>query len=391
MRLILSLLFLIESLIGGQLNIEVRARSAILMNAETGAILFEKHPHLPVHPASTTKIGTALYILDNQVDLNRFATVTREALRGRPVQGRDQHPPYWLDSDGTMMGLKVGETLPFDALLHGLMKVSGNDAANVLAETIGGTVPQFVDAMNEYLQRIGCKNTRFRNPHGLTHPEHLSTAYDLALMTRKALKIPKFREVVTTLNYKKGATNKQPASEIPLLNPLMKPNSRYYYPKAIGVKTGYTEAAQFNLVTAAEHEGRILIGVLLGCENKGHRYEDVKKMFETAFAEERATRRLMGPENIFTKEIVGAKTPLKACVLKPLVISYFPSEEPHCKAALHWDADKLPIRKGQKVGEVHICNQEGVFIQKGDLLAVEEVKATFLASLKEWLKRFSPS
>lgn len=388
MRLILCFLLFIQILKSGQLDVVTRARSAILMNAETGAVLYEKHAHIPAYPASTTKIATVLYVLDNQIDLNQRATVSRECLKGKPVQGKEAVPAHWLESDGSMMGLKLGEVLTLDTLLYGLMLVSGNDAANVLAESVGGTIPQFMDVLNEYLQSIGCKNTQFRNPHGLTHPEHWSTAYDLALMTRKGLAIPKFRQIVSTLTYQKPQTNKQPAAEMQLVNPLMKPNSRHYYPKAIGVKTGYTQAAQYNLVAAAEHEGRTLIAVLLGCEHKEDRFEDAKKLFEAAFAEQKSSRRLLGPENVFTQEIEGAKGPLKATLLKPVSISFFPAEEPQCKAALHWDAPPLPIRKGQKVGEVHILDQNGLFLQKGDLIAVEDVQGTFFSSIKGYLKKF---
>jgi D-alanyl-D-alanine carboxypeptidase (penicillin-binding protein 5/6) len=366
----------------GQLDIEVRAPSAILMNAETGAVLFEKHAHVPANPASTTKISTALYVLETQVDLQKLTTVSREALKRKPISERDRLPSYWLEPDGTMMQIKIGEILSLDTLLHGLMLISANDAANVIAETVGGTIPQFVDLMNEYLQSIGCKNTKFSNPHGLTHHEHWSTAYDLAMMTRRALKFPKFRELVSTLVYVKPKTNKQAQSELRHTNPLLKPGSRYYYSKAIGVKSGYTHAAKQNLVAAAEHEGRTLIAVLLGCEEKGVRFEDAKKMFEAAFNEPKSTRRLIGPENIFTKELSGAKEPLKSALVKPLTITFFPAEEPKCKAALHWCVQELPIRKGQKVGEVHILDDQGVFIQKGDLIALEAVKGTFFFALK---------
>ena len=374
-------LFLCLSLFSKQLEVEVSARSAILMNADTGAVLFEKHAHIPAYPASTTKVATALYVLDQQIDLEKHATVSAECLKGRSLAERDHH--YWLDSDGTVMGLKRGEVLTIDTLLHGLMLVSGNDAANTIAESLAGSIPKFMEMLNEYLQSIGCKNTQFRNPHGLTHPEHFSTAYDMALITKKALQIPKFRKIVSTLVFLKPKSNKQPEREIKLTNPLMKPNSRYYYNKAIGVKTGHTAAAQDTLVAAAEHEGRTLIAVLLGCEKSGDRYEDAKRLFETAFNEPKATRRLMGPENIFTKEMEGSKVPLKAAVAKGVTIEYFPSEEPKCKAALHWSVDALPIQKGQKVGEVQIKDENNQILQKGDLVALEEVKGTLLFVLKE--------
>lgn len=373
-----------------QLELEVNARSAILMNANSGAVLYEKHAHVPAYPASTTKIATALFVLDKGTDLERMVTVSGECLKGRPAKDRDHLPPYWLDSDGTMMGLKRGETLSLETLLHGLMLISGNDAANVIAESMAGSIPQFMNQLNEYLQSLGCQNTQFRNPHGLTHPDHWTTAYDMALMTKRALQIPKFRKVVSTLTYTKPQTNKQPSSELRLYNALMKPKSRYYYPKAIGVKTGHTNAAQDTLVAAAEHEGRTLIAVMLGCEKQGARYEDAKRLFETAFAEQKATRRLIGPEHIFSKEVPGSKCPLKATLTKPLAIEYFPSEEPKCKAALHWKVESLPIRKGQKVGEVHIQDEENQLLQKEDLVAAEEVKGTFFFVLKQKIFRLFP-
>lgn len=366
------------------LDLELHARSAILMNAETRAVLFEKHAHVPSYPASTTKIATSLYVLDKGIDLDRMATVSAECLRPRPVKDRDQHPAYWLDHDGTMMGIKRGETLTFDSLLHGLMMASGNDAANVIAETVGGSIPNFMVMLNEYLQDIGCKGTKFSNPHGLTHPEHYTTAYDLALMTSKALRIPKFRQLVSSLSYLKPKTNKQPPVEIKPNSSLLKPKSRNYYPKAIGSKTGYTAAAGNTIVAAAEHDGRTLIAVVLGCEKSQDRYEDVKKLFDAAYGERKEKRRLIGPEHHFLKEMAGSKNPLKAALSKELAIEYFPSEEPKCKAALHWSIERLPVRKGQKVGEVHILDEEsGHFLNKGDLIASEDVKATFFFALKE--------
>ncbi len=386
MRWIIAFVCLFCSLAGKPLDVEVKAKSAILMNADTGAILYEKNPHIPSHPASTTKIATALYVLEKGYDLGQKMTVTAEALKGRTVKDKDH--PYWLDSDGTLMYIKRGETLSLETLLHGLMLISGNDAANVIAETIGGTIPHFMERLNEYLASIGCQNTKFCNPHGLPHADHQTTAYDLALMTKRALKLPKFRQIVSTLVYMKPKSNKQPQGELKLTNPMLKPNSRYYYPKAIGGKTGQltgttTGSFQTTLVTAAEHNGRTLIAVLLGCEKGGARFEEAKKLFELAFNEPKETRRLIGPENIFTKEMPGSKSPLKASLVNPLAIEYFPAEEPKCKAALHWSFERLPIRKGEKVGEVHILSENNQLLQKGDLIALEDVKGTFYFVLKE--------
>lgn len=373
------------------LEVEVLARSAILMNAETGVVLFDKKGRTRSFPASTTKIATTLYVLEKGVPLDQMMTVSAECLKPRPLKDRDLLPAHWLDSDGTTMGLKRGEVVSLESLLHGTMLVSGNDAANVIAESVGGTIPGFMKQLNEYLKGIGCAETNFRNPHGLNHPEHYSTAYDLALMAKRGLQIPMFRKIVSTLQHIKPATNKQPVTAIRLQNGLMKPKGKHYYPKAIGIKTGYTSAAQHNLVAAAEHNGRTLVAVVLGCECSDDRYIDAKKLFETAFAEKKENRRLIGVENVFVKEIIGAKLPLKASLRKELGISFFPSEEPQCKAALHWNTESLPIHKGQKVGEIHILDEvSGALLQKEDLVASLDVKGTFFFMLKEKLRKFNP-
>lgn len=382
MWLPLCLLGIALPLAAKMLEVEVNARSAILMNAETGRVLFEKEPHTRSNPASTTKIATALFVLEQNLDLETPMTVSGDCLRGRSLkEGEDLHP-YWLDPDGTMMGLKKGETVSLDALLHGLMLVSGNDAANTIAESTGGSIPAFVDALNLYLERLGCQNTQFQNPHGLTHPAHFSTAYDLALITKRALQIPKFRQLVSTLSYLKPKTNKQQAMEIKLTNPFLKPKSKYYYSKATGVKTGHTAAAGYPFVGAATHEGRSLIAVVLGCDTSADRFQDARRLFEKAFSETKMKRRLVGPETVFTKELATSSSPLKASLSKVLAIEFFPAEEPECKAVLQWGAETLPIRKGQKVGEVHIQDEKGSFLQKGDLIALESVQESFFLKYK---------
>lgn len=381
MRLIFCCLCFVASLYARPLDREVDARSAILMNADTGAILFEKHAHLPYFPASTTKVAVALYLLDRGGDLGEETKVSREAMKYKPSQG--QMSPWWLAIDGTMMGIKVGEILTLDSLLHGLILASGNDAANVIAEHLAGSVPEFMNQLNAYLAEIGCKNTYFRNPHGLNDAEHRSSAYDLALITQKALRFPKFREVAKTRFFDKIKSNKQPATTIRSHNPLIDPQSRHYYPKAIGIKTGFTTASKFTMIAAAEQEGRTLIAVLLGCETSQSRSEDAKNLFEAAFAEKPMSRRLVGPEHIFTQEVKGSRHLVKASVALPLSISFFPAEEPQCKAALHWNLSALPIHKGQKVGEIRIVDERERLLERADLLALEEVQGSFLYRLQK--------
>ncbi len=389
MRLILCLFCVIASffLHAKPLELELHAPAAIVMNADTGAILLEKKAHTPLYPASITKIATALYFLDkNQLPLHQTVTVSGDALKMKSSKNPEPPLPHWLESDGTRMGLVKGEILSLDALLHGLMLVSGNDAANVLAEVASGSVPLFVEEMNHYVQKLGCRNTQFKNPHGLHDPEHFTTAYDICLIAQQALRIPKFREIVSKTFYAKPKTNKHPQEEISQHNSLLK-SGKYHYPKAIGMKTGYHSAAKNTLVAAATHEGRTLIVVLLSCEKRTDRYEDAIRIFETAFQEKKESRRLMGPEHIFNQAIAGAKTSLKAALAKEIVLSFYPSEEPNYKAFVHWDALRLPIRKNQRVGEVRVLDLKGEVLQREELVALDEVRGTFFSFLQDKLGR----
>ena len=368
------------------LEVPIKARSVILMNAETGAVLFEKDSRIPSFSASTTKIATALYVLDQKPDLNRILTVSAEALKIKPPNSGKEVPAHWDGTDGTKMGLVKGEKVTLDALLHGLMLSSGNDAANVLAESFAESVPDFMDKLNGYLRDLGCKDTHFCNPHGYHYPDHVTTAYDLCLMTKKALGIPKFREVVSTLSYTKPKTNKQPEGKLRLFNHLMTPG-RFFYPKAIGVKTGYHSYGLNNLVAAATDKGRTLIAVVLGCENREERYRDAIRLFEAAFAEEKERACLFRQENLFIKELTGAKSVLKANLAGEVAIEFYPSEKPDCKAFVYWETLDFPIQKGQKVGEVRVLDQNGLLLQKQNLLAQEKVEATFLYKIKRTFKR----
>lgn len=369
--------FFIPWIAGAALSVDVSARSAILMNAETGAILFEKQAHASMYPASTTKLGTALFVLDGKrAELDQSILVSEMALRMKAARA----VPHELEPDGTMMGLRKGEILPLDALLHGMILVSGNDAANVIAEALSGSIPQFMSEMNAYLSSIGCSRTFYVNPHGLHHPDHATTAYDLATMMRQGLSIPKFRTLLSTVSYLRPKSNKSSAEEIVTFNQLLKPG-KYYYPKLIGGKTGYHSQSMATLAAAAEHEGRTLIAVVLGC-SKGGRYDDIKRLFETAFSESKHTRVVIGADRVFTQSLEGAEDFLLAHLSQPLAISYFPSEEPKCRAFIEWHDLELPITQGQIVGEVRIVDESERLVEKEPLVASSPLRGTLWHRIK---------
>lgn len=367
------LLILSPFLYGKPLQVEVSSKAAVLMDMDTGEVLFAKEPHLRCSPASVTKVTTALVFLDREgISLNRLVKVTRESLRSRKDQ--QYQFPYGLEADSRLLGLKEGEVVSMESLLHGALLYSGNDAANVLAEGLDGSIPRFVDEMNAYVQGLGCTNTQFRNPHGLTHPEQYTTAYDLCLIARRAMQIPQFRQIVSKTSYWMPATNKQKGSEILQINPLLKKGHKHYYPKAIGIKTGYSRHAKCTFMAAAEDKGRRLVLAILGSETSDDRFIDAKALFEAAFAEKKVKREFAGSEEVFKRNL-GGKREIQASLSGALTIEFYPSQEPECKMFVHWLPTELPIQKGQKIGELRLLTKEGNLLTQGDLFSLSEVRA----------------
>lgn len=360
------------------LKVEVSAPSAVLMNAETGVILYAKNIHEKQYPASITKIATALYVLEKKgQELDKMIEASIHALKTIPAHIRQapgsKHPPHTLENDGTMMGIRPGEAHSLNSLLHGLLLSSGNDAANVIAEYTSGSIDRFISELNQYLQEHGIQESRFSNPHGLHHDEHWTTAYDMALMTRLALKHAAFREIVKATKYQLPQSNKQPSRFLAQHNRLVKPGP-YFYPKAIGVKTGYVAKAGHTFVGAATHEGRTLIAVLLNCAESEHRFRDSIKLFEAAFREKPLSRVLFAKEkDHFTQAVRGAKTPLNAALKDDLVLTYYPAEEPAFRAEIAWNASKLPIQAGEVVGHLRLIEEKGAVLNQLPLFAAHDV------------------
>ena len=363
------------------LRVDVSAKGAILMNTETGAVLWEKNGHTPLYPASTTKLITALYALEKKGNaLDEMVTASHEAVAAVHPHVRrasnGNHPPYRLEFGGTHMGIKTGEMLSLRTLFYGLMLTSGNDAANVIAQYVSGSISSFMEELNRFVREKGCLNTILRTPHGLPDPEHKTTAYDLGILAKEALKYSFFREVVKTTQCIRPQTNKQPQSTLYQHNALVKPG-RFYYPKAMGIKTGYTLSGGYTLVAAAEDEQRKLIAVILGCEKIEDRYKDAIALFEAGFNEKKVSRTLFSKGfDLFTYPIEGGKAPLQGYLSQDIVLEYFPSEEPAFKTSVLWQVPPLPIHAGQKIAEMQIFSFENRLLSSAPLFAVRSVEPT---------------
>lgn len=372
------------------LKSDLSAAAVVLINGETGRVLYAKNAFTPSFPASTTKVATAIYALTKKPeDFNVKVVATAEAVGCvSPQVRRTKHAPHRLEYGGTHMGIKVGEEIPYKDLLHGLMLISGNDAANVIAEHVSGSVPQFMEELNAFLKENGCLQTTYYNPHGLQTNDHKTTAYDLAKMAQVGMKMPAFREIVKTVRYTKAATNKQPETVFVQGNALLRPGA-HHYPKAIGVKTGYTLSAGQNIVAAAKDENRYLIAVLLGCNDYHQRYKDTIALFEAAFNEKRVSRTVFAKGfDIHTLKIKGASQPLQAMLAEDLTLNYYPSEEPKLKATLRWNELQLPIALGDAVGEIQLIDiSVGKVLKSAPIFAVAPLDKTLYSRALDFLQQ----
>ena len=257
-------------------EVTLNSEAAILVEISTGRIIYEKNSTKKLYPASTTKILTAILVIEN-CNLDDLVTVRESALNNIPT-------------GYVTCNLRAGEILTVRDLLYALMIPSANDAAYVLAEHVGGSVENFSVMMNDKAREIGCKTTHFVNPNGIHDDSHYSTAYDLYLIANYSMKNETFRNLVSVTEYTLPATEKYPSDDriLKTTNELLNKNSRnYYYKNAIGIKTGYTVKAGNCLVAAASRDGLEFIAVVLNCVTTeaclNSRYVDSKKLFEYAY------------------------------------------------------------------------------------------------------------
>ncbi len=230
----------------------ITAQAALLVDVDSQTILYEREARRRLPQASTTKIMTAVIALE-QGKLDERVTV-----------------PMDLQVDGSLMGLRPGETLTLADLLYGLLLPSGNDAALVIAQHVGGSVEAFVAAMNAKAQALGLTDTHFENPHGHDSPNHYSSARDLWLLASYALRNPVFAKIVAT----RAATIA--GRELVNRNELLGS-----YPGADGVKTGTTDLAGECLVASVQRDGHRVMAVILGSQD---RYADVRALLDYYFA-----------------------------------------------------------------------------------------------------------
>lgn len=248
----------------------VGAESAILMEAETGAILYAKNIHLHQYPASTTKILTTL-IATEQCSMDEIVAITQEAVSDTP-------------RDSNHIALDAGEALTMEQCLSAVLIRSANEAAFSLAAHIsGGSWRDFTDIMNERAKELGCVDSHFVNPNGLPDDDHYTSAYDLAMIGRAFFANEMLCKITLTRRLEIPASDLQPDNIIENNSMQIIPGAQYAYQYLVGCKTGYTNAARSCLVSAAERDGMKLICVVLRDEAP-YQYEDTISLFEYGFS-----------------------------------------------------------------------------------------------------------
>ncbi len=248
---------------------ELTADAGIVMDADTGAVLFAKNPNGKEYPASITKVLTALVVLEH-CDLDEKVTFSHDDV-------------YNVDAGSSNAGIDEGDVLSVRDCLHALLLKSANEAANGLACHVAGSRAAFAEMMNAKAISLGAKNSHFENPSGLFSENHYTTAYDMALIGAAAMKNKDFLAIESDMSYKLGSTKRNPDGYTCYMeHKMLRKDTQYSDSRVIAGKTGYTLDAGNTLITMAQDKGRNLVSVVLKDKNPYH-YVDTKALLDLGF------------------------------------------------------------------------------------------------------------
>jgi len=361
---------------------EVAAQNVYLKSLDTGAVIYSKNADERIHPASTTKIMTLIVALENCDDLEKTVMVT-ETFDDDLVFG----------SSG--INVKEGEILSVTDLLYAVAVASANDAANVLAEYVGGSIENFVAMMNTKAAAIGAKGTHFVNVHGLTAENHYTTAHDMSLMMEYGLEVDMFRTLMSTYARVIPATNKSDRRVVSTTNSLISQVSSYYFKYACGGKTGTTTPAGYNLVSWASKNGENFLCVAMHADKASYSnnpiFSDSKKLYNWAF------------DNFSLQQIIDTKDPqteipVELSAEKDFVVltaaedlsAVLPNNTDLSTLTYKMDVPEqvmAPIYVGDEIGTVTI-SKDGVVYGKTKLVAGEDISRSTVLYYLYCIKQF---
>ena len=373
-------------------NAEVEFESDIVYmeSLDQGTVIFNKNADKKTPMASLTKITTAMVVLEKADDLQRVCTVTQDEL------------DELAGTNSSTAGLVDGEQLTVEQLLYLLMVHSANEAAIILAHEFSGTTAAFVEEMNAYAAKLGCKDTHYLNPHGLDAEGHYTTARDLALIIRHALQNDEFTMIVGTPVYEMEATNKRNATKYNNTNSLLVPGSYYSYTPCKGIKTGTTAEAGYCLASYASQNGYTYLTIIIqgaeGWKNRTYSggntaFNETIRAYKWVFDNIKLTP-IATPKDKVTQVNVdlGRKKDKVTLVPAQEVQALIPSSIDSSGISIELIPESLPkevlapIKPGDKIGKAKVL-YAGEELTTVDLAASEEVKRSWPATIWYYVKK----
>ena len=372
---------------------DVAAKAALLVDGDTGEVLYAKNEHAELYPASITKVMTALLVLEavdaGKLSLDQELTVTASSLEG-------------LAQDGSSAGIKLGEIMSVRNLLYCMLVVSANEACNILAEKVSGSVAAFVDQMNQRAGELGCENTHFVNATGLHDPNHYTSAWDIYLITKEAMTHEDFMTICNTAEITIPATNLSSQRTLHTTNYLLS-NWRaigYTYSAARGIKTGSTSDAGHCLVSSAQEGSRSLISVVLGAaqvkltdgKTQTQSFSETKRLFQWGFANF-SRKTILTTDDMIQEVPVTLSKDVNYVVVHPerdveaLLPNDLEPEQMEREVKLYQESVEAPVEAGTALGEITL-SYEGHEYATVKLLAFDSVEASKLLVMQKNVKDF---
>jgi D-alanyl-D-alanine carboxypeptidase (penicillin-binding protein 5/6) len=313
----------------------VTAASAIVMDADSGKVLFQKNADVPRFPASTTKIMTGLLLVENVLPDTQIVA------------------PSDVDViTGSKMHLKPGEKVPAKDMLYALMLRSANDGCYAVALHVSGSIPAFSKLMNQRAQQIGCTHTNFNNPNGLNDPRHLTTAHDLALIAREAMKYPEFQDAVKTTRYAIRRSINQ--KDLLMVN---KDKLLLSDPTAEGIKTGWTIPAGKCFVGSATRDGYRLITVVLKSEDWK---KDTTTLWNWGFANHERELVKSASEPLQTVDVKdGEEDKVEVMPSRDIYLTVPRGETVPFEVTVKAEDVEAPVALGQRVATIIVTDSQG--------------------------------
>ncbi|TCP69907.1 D-alanyl-D-alanine carboxypeptidase family protein [Baia soyae] len=345
-----------------ELDLAPNAKSAVLMDADTGTVIYEKNSHEKLPPASITKVMTMLLVMESieqkKLKLTDSVTVSENA----------------SSKGGSQIFLEPGESMTVHDLLKGVAIGSANDASVALAEHIGGTEDNFVAMMNKRAVGLGLKDTKFQNPNGLPVADHYSSAYDIALLSRELLKHPEITKYTSLYQDYLRQDSKKPFWLVNT-NKLVR-----FYQGLDGLKTGFTTEARFCLTATAKRDNFRVIAVVLGEPDSKMRNQEISKMLDYSFSQY-TNYTFYKKGDFIAKVAVDKGTPEEILIRAHHSMSILmkKGEDPkQYKKVVHFKELKAPIKQGETIGTIDFTNKEGKVVTHLEITSSRDIEEASL-------------